>query len=180
MKRVLLICPSFNDYELEIIKEFQRRGFDLVFIEDDFVSNNSPIYNRISRKLYKNKVKNYYNKKFLEVRDIRFDFILVVKGGEVTYDFIYNLKVLQNAKFILYLWDSINNNRNALKLSRCFDKVYSFDQDDCDNYKFNFRAFFYTSHEVTSCTKKYDLLFIGAFHSDRYFLLDKILFPLKS
>lgn len=174
MKRVLLICPSFNGYELEIIKEFERRGFDFVFIEDDSVSNNSPIYKRVSRTLYKKKVNNYYNKKFLEVKDVQFDYVLVVKGGEVTYDFINNLRVLQNAKFILYLWDSINNNRNALKLLRCFDKVYSFDQNDCDNYKFNFRAFFYTNHEITSCSKEYDLLFIGAFHSDRYSLLDKI------
>jgi hypothetical protein len=174
MKRVLLICPSFHGYELEIIKEFELRGIDVFFIEDDFVSNNSPIYKRISGTLFKNKVTNYYNKKFFEVKDVQFDYVLVVKGGEVTPNFLDTLQSNQKSKFILYLWDSIENNKNALKLIKYFDQIYSFDQDDCINYQFKFKPLFYTNHKHSNCAKEYDLMFIGAFHSDRYYVLDQI------
>lgn len=34
------------------------------------------------------------------------------------------------AKFIMYQWDSIKNNKNCLRIERFFDKIFTFDMED--------------------------------------------------
>jgi hypothetical protein len=181
-KKILFICPAFNTYEQEIIKEMQRRGADAHYIEDDFVSKRYRFINKISKKLLSKKIDLYWKSKQEEIKEIEYDFVFVIKGGELTLNFLDNVKRRNNkAKFILYLWDSITNNRNILNLLDFFDKVYSFDDQDCKKYNFLFRPTFYLEEERgNDLTTVYDLLFVGAYHSDRYNILKKITADLPS
>ena len=73
-------------------------------------------------------------------------------------------KEIPNAKFILYLWDSVANFPSTLELSTAFDVTYSFDRYDCNKYGFKFLPLFYSGEIDTlkDCkTIKYDCAFIG-------------------
>jgi hypothetical protein len=79
---------------------------------------------------------------------------------------------------IFYTWDSFVNNPNAKNILNYFDKKFTFDRIDALNLKISFRPLFYIDqYETNKLVKtflKYDLLFIGTAHSDRYLISNKI------
>ena len=74
----------------------------------------------------------------------------------------------QTATFILYLWDSVSNIEGINSILNYFDKVFSFDRDDVQNYKFIYRPTFYRP-EIQNIHgyREYDISFLGSAHSDR-------------
>jgi len=83
----------------------------------------------------------------------------------------------KDAKFVLYLWDSIKNYKGKHELLPYFDKAFSFDSSDVKKYKgLIFLPLFYIpAYEKTTKSEiKYDLCFIGSGHSDRYKIISNI------
>ena len=82
------------------------------------------------------------------------------------------------AKLIIYHWDSIANNRNALRILPVFDRAFSFDKPDCEKLGIRFLPLFYLrDYEEIGGQEpdyRYDLLFVGTVHSDRYGLLRRV------
>lgn len=180
-KKILLFVPSFFSYDLAIKKKLESLGASVVLC-DDRPSNNSLIKGiiRVKRNLIKPFIERYFDRILENNKDADFDFVFFVKGESASVHSLERLKLrYQNAKFILYLWDSVHNNDNA-SIYNYFDKVLSFDKDDCKNYNdFVFRPLFYLDDykqilERNISSNDYLYSFVGTVHSDRFFVVKSI------
>ena len=84
------------------------------------------------------KTMNYY-KSILNQHDGITD-VFVVNAEALTPHILFKLKEKYlDAKFTLYMWDSIRNKKNTVKLLSFFDVVFSFDINDankCNEIKY--------------------------------------------
>lgn len=178
-KRVLFIGIGFYDYENIIKENLEKYGaiIDFYLEQPNYLLNG--LYGKIINKLKyrKNIIKKHHKKILKETKLKKYDLVFVLKGENLTTDFIKALKLQQEkAIFIMYQWDSLNRVSNALDMIPYFDKVFSFDRLDCQKYeKLEFRPlFFRKSKEVEIINPKYDLVFIGWLHADRMDLIKNI------
>lgn len=178
-KRVLFIGIGFYDYEFTIRKRLENLGAIVDFYLEQPNYLLTGLYGKIIAKLkyQKNIIKKHHQKILDETKAKKYDIVFIIKGENLTIDFIKALKYQQkNAIFIMYQWDSINRVSNALEMIPYFDKVFSFDRIDCEKYeKLEFRPlFFRESKDEEILDYKYDLVFIGWLHADRMDLIKNI------
>ncbi len=124
------------------------------------------------------KIEKYYMDLISEIEPDYYDFVLFINPETITPKLLMKLKDHQpNAKFILYMWDSIKN-KNAYSLLPYFDKKLSFDRNDCSKYGMKlFLPLFFLDHfskKEDIDTLNYDYSFIGSIHSDRYRILSRL------
>lgn len=153
-----------------IVDYYDERPANTFFVKAIIRTNRNIIANYI----------NYYHNKIIEnTRYNHYDYIFFIKGESFS---CHNLSKLfnyhSNAKTIIYYWDSVANNPNALNLIRKFDYSFSFDYKDCVKEGLNFLPLFYFDEYKQVARYKgkreYDLMFVGTTHSDRYKLIMKI------
>lgn len=177
-RKILLFCPSFYNYRDIIINELEDLGAKVISFDER--PSNSIVFKILLRiKLYwliEYVVNRYYNgiiSKFDVVTDVFF-----INAEAVNKK---NLKKMRekydSASFTLYMWDSIKNKRNVLDIMSFFDKVYSFDPDDCrSESKLIFEPLFYNKcFEDNKTTLKYDISFVGSIHSDRLSIIKDLI-----
>lgn len=179
-KRILFISAKTFGIPENIVSTFQYLGANVDFYDER--AGNSFIIKaltRINRNLIA-PIVNRYHKKIIDATSVnKYDYIIVIKGESFSEK---NLKTLlsthNDSTSIIYHWDSIANNHNALKLLPYFDKAYSFDRMDCKKFNINFLPLFYYNDYINVASHKekteYDVLFIGTTHSDRYSFVQKI------
>jgi len=190
-KKVLFICPSFFGYEKEIEGELRLLGATVDFYDErPFRSSILKIINRLDfKKLIRNKINHYYNSILVMANIKKYDILFVVNPETMPIDFIRNLKgVCCNIHAVLYLWDSIKNKKNAIPLIGEFDRVFTFDKNDVEfNERINFLPLFYTRtydrrNYNDSCVHgpNNNATFVGTAHSDRFSLVNKIIYQLPA
>jgi len=178
-KRILFIGIGFYDYESIIIKNLKKYGFIVDFHLEQPNYLLSSLYGKIINKLkYKKNIIEKHHKKILnDMKVKKHDIVFVLKGENLTVDFIKALKSQnEKAMFIMYQWDSITRVSNALDIIPYFDRVFSFDRIDCEKYEqLEFRPLFFRQEKDEEILDyKYDLVFIGWLHADRMELIKKI------
>jgi len=179
-KNILLFIPSGKGiYGTAISEEIEGRGAR-VYVYDERPSANA--YSKLAFRIAKNQLQPYFlsylQKIFSRHKDVKFDFLLIVRGEAFTPG---AMKLLKNnyseAKFLLYLWDSINYT-DTRKIIPFFDKVFSFDSEDASrNQRIIHRPLFYINDYKKIATAEpgeIDLTFIGKVHSDRYKFLKEV------
>lgn len=178
-KKILFIGIGFYDYESTIKKSLEKYGaiVDFYLEQPSYLLNG--VYGKIINKLkcQKNIIKKYHKKMLDETKAKKYDIVFILKGENLTIDFIRTLKYQQkNTIFIMYQWDSLTRVSNALEMIPYFDEVFSFDRIDCEKYeKLEFRPlFFRESKDEEILEYKYDFVFIGWLHADRMELIKKI------
>lgn len=128
-KRILFIAPKFYNYEQLILSEIEKQGFvtDAVFYEfNDVIGGSDSSKNKLID--YQSSLKNFTTR-------FKYDYLFVIKGNILNFDFLDNfINKNPRANKIIYHWDSIKNSRLELELFSMFDKVYSFDLTDIENY----------------------------------------------
>lgn len=170
-KKILLFSPQFLGYDLVIKTELERLGA-IVHMYDERPNPSSieKICIRKAKFLMNKKIENYYSDISFQEKDFDADYIFFINMEAANRNCIRILKnVNMNAKFILYMWDSLKNKPIKALLNE-FDKVYSFDKDDCINMGMKFRPLFYIPDFSISANKgdlEYDISFVGTVHSDR-------------
>lgn len=179
-KKILFFSAKAFGIPENIVKNFEEKGAHVDFF-DERPANSFFVkaFIRINRKLIASYIDNYHNRIINSIKNNRYDYIVFIKGESISRQ---NLKKLfsqhPEAKTIIYHWDSIANNKNALKLLPYFDKAFSFDRFDCKEFNILFLPLFYYkeySEIAKDCDKfKYDFLFVGTTHSDRYNFIKKI------
>ena len=173
-KNILFICRKYFGYESEIIKSLQNGNNKVLHLIDvPFNSNIVKACIRFFPNLFFKKSAIKYNN-FINNSTIRnFDIVFVIIGETVSPSFISELKNKNpNAKFILYIWDSIENNRkNIINRLKLYDKTFCFQKEDCLKYNLIFLPLFYIDVykklPSLSQSKEIDLCFIGTAHADR-------------
>jgi hypothetical protein len=183
-KKILLFAPNFFGYDKEIKKKLEERGAK-VDLYDERPSSN--VFIKAIIRIYKNLLNIYIWKYFENIckknSSKDYDFIVVIKGEVFNISIVEKLKnAFSKAKLILYLWDSINNYDNIKQCLHLFDNTLTFDQNDSNEISsLKFRPLFFIDDygeveplNADSNKFKYDLLFIGTVHSDRWSFLKKI------
>lgn len=180
MNNLLIISnsPRFFEYACN------KNGYNYKHIMD---KPNERAFGKIMGRLhvrFYEKVLSSYYKKEIEKLDSEFDCILIVRGEYTTIEAIELLKSkYPNAKLVLYMWDSIANNKGIEKKWYLFDKVVTFDRADYLKYKeqISFLPLFYNSQAIEALHTendgsgiKYDIAFIGTAHGDRPVIINRI------
>ena len=179
-KSILLFSPAFFGYE----KAIKKRLLDLdakVDFFDERPANTfwSKAFIRLYPQILHFYIARYYKYIYNLVKNKDYDYVFVINIEAMPKSFLNKMKEKSpSTKFILYMWDSMHNKKKAINYLSCFDKVFSFDRNDCmENPSVIFRPLFFLN-EYANISKpqkyKYDLSFIGTAHSDRYILLNKI------
>ncbi|OXA92194.1 CgeB family protein [Flavobacterium hercynium] len=178
-KRILFLSVKLFNYENIIADKLRSLGA-IVDYYDERPSNS--IFTkgiiRFKRDFYNLKISKYYNGILEKIKNIKYDYFFLIKGEVVPQYFIDKLKDLNpGIIFLYYTFDSFENNPNGLDVLKNFDKKYTFDNQDSKLYNLSFRPLFFSDdyYKADNVSKiKYDLLFIGTAHSDRYIIGEKI------
>ena len=182
MKNILFISVDFFEYTLQIKNILLNKGYKVDFF-DERPSNN--IFTkgliRLKSSFINFFINQYYKKIDKQIANNNYDILLVIKGECITRKFLLNFKINNpNAELIFYTWDSFTNNSNQFNILDLFDRSYTFDPDDSKKYNINFRPLFFLDNFKDLANKKkysyrYDFLFIGSAHSDRYIICEKLI-----
>ena len=179
-KRILFFSAHLFGYQNDIRLAMESVGA-IVDYYDEWPANNFLVKGviRINRNLLAGYINHYYNKIIKETLQKEYDYVFFIKGESISASNVRRLKQFHpEANFIIYHWDSIANNSNAQNLLPYFDRVFSFDKIDCERLGLHFLPLFYTPDyaNIPYYDKeiKYDMLFVGTTHSDRYKLVKRI------
>lgn len=173
-KRILFFAPNFFGYELEIKKKLEEMGA-IVDFYDDRPSNSTLMKTliRINPRFIKSKTHRYFQNIIYQNQDKNYDYIFFIKCEAALQKDLQLLKIgFPKAIFILYLYDSLSNIKFFNEKEPYFNKIYSFDREDVQQYPhISFLPLFYLDvykqKDSSDCKTNYDLSFIGTGHSDR-------------
>jgi hypothetical protein len=184
-KSILFFSPLFFNYEKEIKKKLEELGAVVTWF-DDRPSNNfiSKVFIRFNKNLISNKIAKYYDGilRLLKLSNAQFDFIFFLNPEAISVESLKKLKnEFSHAVFILYMWDSFQNRKNTAEFLPFFDGKFTFDPKDAEVFNLQLRPLFYIDLYVAkpAVETKYDLLFVGTAHTDRYNLVNRIVKPLS-
>jgi len=183
-KRILLICPSNNDYPKTIKDVLESRGGKVHFYDER--NNPNTIEKILLRKapfVFKDKIESYYQHIIREEQSFNPNIVFVISPEAITKNIIKEMKQqFPKAFFVMFLWDSMEN-KNLDDIFEEFDECFSFDKRDCEKYGFKFRPLFFSREyyrdDVSEDDKpeekyEYDFGFIGTLHSDRPMVINKV------
>lgn len=174
-KKILFLSVRTFNLEVEIKNKLEELGAQVTYY-DERPANNNFIKGiiRLKRSLVQKRIDMYYKTILVDTAKIKFDYLFVNRGEIVPAFFLEELKKAQpNCQFVFYTWDSFTNHAHPITILKYFDRIFTFDSDDAVKYKINFRPLFYLDgykyiKNSSSLQSKYNLLFLGTAHSDRY------------
>lgn len=187
--KLLLIMPNFFDYPELIIDELNNMGYEVDFF-DDRPSTNAFVKAaiRVNRNIINIYIKRYFNYIMNTVKSKQYDVVFLISGQSLSLseEMIACIKKnQQNAKFILYQWDSQANFPYIKKFHKYFDKCYSFDKNDVKKTpNMEFLPLFYSKiyekiGEKNIEEYKYDFCFVGTAHPQKYKFINLMCEQLK-
>jgi len=180
-KKVLLLTPSFFGYEIEIKNELEKMGVE-VYHYDERPKNNffTKVLIRLNlKKLLQNQIDVYYKNIIKQTKKREIDYLLLINPETIDNKKIETIRCYHpTIKVYTYMWDSIKNKKNSLKLLDSSDRFFTFDYEDKKiNKEIKFLPLFYIndyrSLQAVS-DYQYDFTFIGTVHSDRYTTIKEI------
>lgn len=179
-KKVLMFGPLFFGYRESIADELRTQGAQ-VDLYDERPNNSAfcKVMLRYNVRLYDSVVMKYYQSIVDANKDKDYDYVFVIKSEAINEKVFAMLKnAYPNAKFILYLWDSVENVPDGEKKIRLYDRVLTFDHEDAKRYGLILRPLFFGKNYEPSAAAntdyKYDIAFIGTAHSVRPYVVDRI------
>lgn len=169
--RVLLIVPEFYTYHDELLNAFKKISQQVVFYSEMKQTILYRLSCRLSKSLKENLEKKHIESLLNLSKNDEFDAVFIVRGACLTPEVLSTLKKnIPNVPFYLYQWDSYQQNDYRPIIS-FFDSVSTFDSKDAKELNLRYEPLFYTDvyRDIyeTEVDKPYDLVFYGAYHSDR-------------
>jgi hypothetical protein len=165
-KRILFICTPLHELHEKIKEAIEslNGSVDLFLIENRSIFTTFLL--NVNIHLYK-KYRRYQQNLILDkIKHVTYNIIFIQYPYLLSLEFFRVLKNNQQAaRFINYNWDSIKS-RDYTSYIDFFDKVFSFDSNDClINSKVKYLPLFYSNdfNRQPKKEKKYDLIFIGGF-----------------
>jgi hypothetical protein len=178
-KKILFISVKLFNYENIIADKLRSLGAIVHYYDER--PNNSILAKgiiRLKKDIYKCTITKYYNIISNEIKSKKYDYFFLIKGEVIPQFFIDELKKLNpNIILLYYTFDSFLNNPNGKEILHNFEKKFTFDRKDANDFKLDFRPLFFSDDYGNIKQKKsisFDLLFIGTAHSDRYIISEKL------
>lgn len=177
-KKILFIGPEYYDYHTNIIQKLESFGANIDYYPEminNFTQRAAKIIKREFRKWVQQRYLNVILKK---IASQHYDIFFLIRGEIITPEFIEKIKNFSPDVYcVMYQWDSVTHNNYLSKLSY-FDQISTFDKTDAQKYAINYLPLFYTdqykniAHLTLGAT--YDIVFYGAYHSDRLQIIKQI------
>lgn len=181
-RHVLLLCPSFFGYEIEIKNMIEALGAKVYAFDErpqnDFLTKALIRLNQ--RQLIAGRIQRYYEAILQQTEGKPIDTILLIAPEAI--DELKLSLFKQNfpqAQVLIYVWDAIENKPNTKALLPLADICFSFDKRDAEQFEtMQFMPLFYIkAYEGVAqneMPREYDISFIGTIHSDRYRIVKNI------
>jgi hypothetical protein len=180
IKRVLFIHIDFYEYNQRIADELHELGYEVDCFCQDIKIN---LFEKIVEKFCSG---YFFSKNIKKQNDFinnivcgfrKYDFVFVIKGEKLDNYFLDRLrKSNPQACFILYLWDDVARISNFFMNYKYYDRVFSFDRKDAEQYGMSFLPlFFCNDFRLNNTQKDIDVYFSGWDHSDRRKFIEKII-----
>ncbi len=177
-KRVLFIAPRFFSYERDIIAALTRCGAEVDWLPDrPFDSPFMTAVTRFQPSVILPAAYRLYEKMMHGFGRSHYDFILVLNGQTLPKKLLVKWRAcFPQARFLLYMWDSLENRGSVRGNLDQFDECFSFDPGAVEKFGMILRPlYFVPGFEAAQDTKcDYGISFIGTAHTDRYEIVSKI------
>lgn len=183
-KKILFIAAGSYAAAAGLKGKMESMGVQVDFINDK--PNERIVCKTLGRlhvKIYIPILERYYRTELNKIRSNEYDVIFIIKGEYTPIaSLVYMRNLFQDAEMILYMWDSISNNKGIEKKWSYFDRVITFDRIDYLNHKneLEFWPLYYYEDCIPKVRTeqsdkfKYDLAFIGTGHGDRFKIIKEI------
>jgi len=155
-KKVLFITFDMSGYYTGVYDELKSRYSTVDFYNTATISYKyknffEKVYSFVYKIFTGRKLKNYYKYQSLinEVKDNSYDIILIVRPDLFFDAQLTSLKKATNY-FVAYYHDSINNIKRKSEVIHFFDKVYSYEKADVENYNLEFLPNFIYFSEISN------------------------------
>lgn len=177
-KKVLLLCPPFYGYEIEIVSKLKELGADVKYVEDHPSERYITLVEVMHRLGVKRSwfVKHYENMVLRQIGNRKFDIVLIINGPFLTSRFTSILRKNHlnsiDSRIVLYYWDSLRNMNDDRKRWNDANAIFVFDDTDYKENKDRVRflpLFYCDKYWVRgNSSPEYDVMIIGSFRLSRY------------
>ncbi len=177
-KRVLYFDVNKTIYTEGIKKAFERNNASIDFITYDAFYGHG-IIRRLNNTAYQKERNRKINDMFSYIKRKKYDIILIKAPFMIEHEFFQRVvNYFPKTIKINYNWSSVEK-FNFLPYKDYFDKIYSFDINDCKKYGLNYYPLFYLPEFERiglNNHKKYDISFVGTcFNKGRYAFLKRFI-----
>lgn len=180
-KNILFFSVQTFNLERELKDKMEKNGAKVTYYDERPANNNfAKGIIRLKRGMYQKRIDAYYRNILNEINADKFDFLFVNRGEVITEFFLQEFRKMQpQCEMIFFTWDSFTNHAHPTTILKYFDKRFSFDREDAEKFNIGFRPLFYLDKykdvgNPASKKFKYDLLFLGTAHSDRYIISTEV------
>jgi len=165
-----MVGVKFYHYNDEIIKKLKKRGAQVTFHYERDISIRHALIDTFFGAYMESWQKRHYDGILQEIRNKKFDFLLVIRGYKMPVDFVEKVKALNpGLKTIMYQWDSLNNS-DYLESMKGFDKTCTFDYKDAGQLDISYVPTFHTDEfsSLPTVPIQYDMFYYGNYTTLRY------------
>ena len=153
MPNLLIIAPDASNIYQIILEGFQTFTTEvktevmlLTTHHYKYKSKTEKIFNFLSKVFINRNIKDVYHNKIIDERlknlQEKYDLIFIIRPDLLTNSNLSFLKT-KTPKLITYYWDTIAFFPRKKEIIPLFDKVYSFDTEDCRKYNLELLTNFY-------------------------------------
>lgn len=167
MKKIVLLSMSFFGYEEIIRTKIEELGnkCQLVKSEPRFSMFDS-LCKKFDKNRYVSKTLFYIHNVVKEIHEC--DELIIIFSPNLSQEAIAVFrKKFPKVNVTYYIWDSVNNFPNVLKIAKGCDRVLSFDRNDCMKYGFEFLPLFYSDNTKLECKKEFDYSMIFSIYPSK-------------
>lgn len=177
--KVLFVTIHFGEYIAQIknsIMQDFNADVDLVYTDNSLVNPVYTLDKMLFKKIRKLSDDKYQRVIFEKYRKTSYDVIFVLVGRNMNIQYFTDFLDSQPDSYkVLYLWDDVKRVENFDRIKNLFDKIYSFDSKDCEQYGLVHLPLFYCDcYSYCSEEKKIDMSSVGGLHSYRYQMLKQM------
>ncbi len=178
MARVLYIGLDYYHYPKMICQEMVNIGYQVDFFPIEPRSFFYKASRYVAKKSYKKNIDKYHKRIIEETKSIHYDKVFFITSHFMSNGNLNALKKAHpTAQFIAYHWDSISQ-YDYLETTPFFEKVYSFDREDCEKHGFNYLPLFasgnYSKEMQNKVKPSLDIYTVGTIvQPERYILVNE-------
>jgi len=177
-KKVLFIAPRFFGYEREIKSALERRGATVEWLRDRPLDTPLALaVLRIFPRAMLAWADRYYRKRIQSMDVSKFDIVFAMNPITLTPKIVKLIRELNpSARYVIYMWDSMENRAHLRHILEFFDLKWCFDPDTAAQFAMGYRPLFYLKDYAASSVGGgvVDVSFVGSIHTDRYAVISKV------
>lgn len=166
-KKLLFIAPDYYGFSKVVLNGLQTYGnFDVNYIASNlkwkYKSLSQHLHNCWSKTIFHKNLKQLWRDQYLmQLIDQQEAYdILLINAPYLLSDLVISYALKKAKKSIFFLWDSIEKIPMQKQYIDRFDKVYSFDKDDCEQYGLSLITNFYFA-ESNQRETRFDVAYLA-------------------